>query len=305
MLNLRLVRSPLEAAANETILRDYNRLTQARIPIEEFVRWVQNSPAGPAWHGLLETDEGRIVGHTSLFPFQIANGNGHLIPAKSEFSVLHEDFRGVKIRGYEKAARPAFIILLDQVFKKGLAEGWGPIFASTNEKNQVFTRKVGLRPVELPLWECLMILKPAAAARETPNLISRQRAALFVAGMGQQVVCTPFRLMPKPRQIRCIPVQSQAVTPDPQRLSFFEDQPSLSWRYLDNQYVRFGFDAAPQDCVIPNAVRKIAICGCCNGDWNRCATFGHCYSLWFIKLGRTAPSDYAGQYTTTPRGPRN
>lgn len=250
MLNLRLVRSPLDSAANETILKDYNRLTGARIPIEEFVHWVQDSPAGPAWHGLLETDDGRIVGHTSLFPFRTVSNDGRWTPAKSEFSVLHEDFRGVKIRGYEKAARPAFIILLDQVFKQGLAEGWGPIFASTNEKNQVFTRKVGLRPVELPLWECLMILKPAAAARETPNLVSRQRAALFVAGLGQQVVSLPSRLIPKTGEIHCLPVKSHAVAPDRQRLSFFEDQPSLSWRYLDGQYVRFGFDSAPEDYVI-------------------------------------------------------
>src|ERR1700687_1267273 len=186
MLNFRLVNGPLERAANEAILCEYNRLTKARIPINEFEHWVQDGPVGPAWHALLETDDGRLVGHTSLFPFRSGYGDPRLIPAKSEFSVLHEDFRGIKIRGFEKVSRPAFIIILDQLFRHCIALGWGPIFASTNEKNQVFTRRVGLRPVEFPLWECLLTLRPKNAARETPHLDSRQRAVLFAAGVGQR-----------------------------------------------------------------------------------------------------------------------
>jgi hypothetical protein len=100
MLNFRLVNGPLARPANEAILVEYNRLTGARIPISEFEHWVQDAPAGSAWHALLETDDGRIVGHTSLFPFRSKYGDSHLIPAKSEFSVVLEDCRGEKIRGF-------------------------------------------------------------------------------------------------------------------------------------------------------------------------------------------------------------
>ncbi len=68
MLNLRIVRGPLQEHENEAILSEYNRLAKAVIPMNEFVHWVQKTPLGPAWHALLETDEKRIVGHTSLIP---------------------------------------------------------------------------------------------------------------------------------------------------------------------------------------------------------------------------------------------
>jgi hypothetical protein len=251
MLNFRLARGPLDRQANEAILFEYNRLTKARIPIEEFEHWVQDSPAGPAWHALLETDEGRIVGHTCLFPFKTANGNAHLIPAKSEFSIVHEDFRKIKIRGFENVNRPTFIIILDQLFRHCIELGWGPIFASTNEKNQVFTRRVGLRPLEFPLWECLLTLRPKNAAKETPNINSRQRAVLFAAGVGQSLGWSLASfLFPRAEKIRTIPVDAETISREGTRLSFFEDRGSLKWRYLGGQYVRFADSSKPSSYLI-------------------------------------------------------
>jgi hypothetical protein len=251
MLNFRLVNGPMERPANEAILREYNRLTGARIPINEFEHWVQNAPAGPAWHALLETDDGRIVGHTSVFPFRTGYGDPHLIPAKSEFSVVLEDCRGEKIRGFEKVSRPAFIIILDQLFRHCLSLGWGPIFASTNEKNQVFTRRVGLRPVEFPLRECILTLKPKDAAQQTPNIDSRQRAALFAVGLGQQIGWSVARFFqPVSKDVRSVPMDSNSISPDRVRLSFFEDPSSLSWRYLEGQYVRFALESNSANFLI-------------------------------------------------------
>lgn len=251
MLNLRLMRGPLRDEENDAILREYNRLTASRIPMDEFANWVQKSPAGPAWHAILETDEGRIVGHTSLFPFRTQYGGPELIPAKSEYSFLHEDFRKDKIRGFEKASRAAFVVLLDQLFQHCQREGWGPIFASTNEKNQAFTRRVGLQPAEFQVWECLFILRPVNAARRTPNLSQRQRAMLFGGGVLQRTLWTLARIpLAGVNGVRPIGVSDEALDPAPGQLSFFEDADSLRWRYLDRQYVRFSLAAAPSDYLI-------------------------------------------------------
>src|SRR5215470_10753847 len=93
MLDLRLARSPLSESENRQILAEYNRLTKARIPLNEFKHWVQKSPAGPAWHAILETPGGRIVGHTSLIPLKASGAAPEMVPAKSEFSFVHENFR--------------------------------------------------------------------------------------------------------------------------------------------------------------------------------------------------------------------
>jgi hypothetical protein len=260
---MRIVRSPLGERDNEVILREYNRLASAIIPMNEFVHWVQDGPAGPAWHAILETHEGRIVGHTSVFPLRVAYGSA-LLPAKSEYSFLHEDFRSLKIQGFEAMARPAFIILIDQLFQHCYAQGWGPIFASTAERNQVFTRKVGLRPVEFPLWECLFVLKPTGAARHTPNLDLRQRAALFAAGISHRALWSVSSLALRSRNgVRPVPVHAGPMEKDTGRFAFFEDAASLEWRYLAGQYLRFALEKGPEDYLIAkrgSGTRYLRVC---------------------------------------------
>jgi hypothetical protein len=264
MLNLRIARSPLPRAENEAVLTEYNRLTGARIPIDEFEHWVQKGPAGPAWHALLETDEGRIVGHTSVFPMRTSYRDAQLIPAKSEYSVLHEDFRRMKVRGFEKVAQPAFILILDQLFRHCLAQGWEPLFASTNEKNQVFTRKVGLRPLEFCVRECLLILRPWKSAVETPNIGNKERTALFVAGLGQRTVWSAaLAVFRSANGISSVAIDSSPLGSTGDRLSFFNDVDSLSWRYLGQQYIRFENHNSPTEYVIAkrgSADRYVRVC---------------------------------------------
>jgi hypothetical protein len=251
MLNLRLSRGPLRCDENEAILREYNRLTASRIPMDEFLNWVQKSPAGPAWHAILESDEGRIVGHTSLFPFRTEYRVPHLTPAKSEYSFLHEDFRKEKIRGFENASRAAFVVLLDQLFQHCQREGWGPIFASTNEKNQAFTRRIGLQPAEFPVWECLFVLRPLNAVRHTPNLTPRQRALLLGSGISQRTAWSLARLaLSGANGVRTVPVGASRLEPEGDCLSFFEDLASLRWRYIEGQYARFSVATAPEEYLI-------------------------------------------------------
>ena len=251
MLRMRIERGPLREEENRAVLTEYNRLTGGHIPLREFVHWVSNSPEGPAWHALLETDAGRIVGHTSVFPVRTANRESRLVPAKSEYSFLHEEFRKEKITGYETAGRPAFIILLDRLFQHCQEQGWGPIFASTNEKNQVFTRKVGLRPIEFPLTECLLVLRPSTAAKSTPNLTKWQRAAIFTAGLAHGVVWPlAATALSAVNGIREVSVWRENAAPDQRLFAFFEDLESLRWRYLEGQYVRFAMERHPDDYLI-------------------------------------------------------
>jgi hypothetical protein len=248
---MRIVRAPLQDEENRAILEEYNRLTSAHIPLHEFVHWVTKSPGGAAWHAVLETEDGRIVGHTSVFPVCTANREAGLIPAKSEYSFLHEDFRKEKISGYETVGRPAFIILLDRLFQHCQEQGWGPIFASTNEKNQVFTRKVGLRPIEFPLTECLLVLRPGNAAKSTPNLTNWQRTALFAAGLAHGTIWPlAASALSSANGIRQVPVWRESLASEQRLFSFFEDLESLRWRYLDGQYVRFEIQKHPGDYVI-------------------------------------------------------
>jgi hypothetical protein len=257
VLNMRITRGPLAEREYAAILTEYNRLTLAEIPMAEFLRWVQDSPEGPAWHALLETDEARIVGHTSVLPVRAGFQEKQLMSGMSEYSFVHEDFRKMKIRGMESVGRPAFIILLDTLFQHCIKQGCEPVFASTNEKNQVFTRKVGLRPAEFPLKECLLALRPAAAAKHTPNLSSKQRAALLAIGTLQKALWTviePFSR--RTNGVQAVPIGSEKLCTDMARLSFYEERESLKWRFIPEQYILFMLDRGQPDYVIAKRGRE-------------------------------------------------
>ena len=250
MLDLRIVRSPLADSENRQILSEYNRLTNARIPLAEFEHWVQKSPAGPAWHAILQTAEGRIVGHTSLIPLKTSFVGEELIPAKSEFSFVHEEFRSTKINGFEKG-RIKFLVIVNELFAHGIGQGWGPYFVSTAEANHALSRRVGCKSAEFPLTECLLIRNATGAARATPNLSGRQRASLFAVGLGHKVVWIGNRLFANGvGRVQPVPIGVGPVVPITYRFSFFEDADSIRWRYFADQYLRFSFEGSSEDYVI-------------------------------------------------------
>jgi hypothetical protein len=225
-----------------------------------------------------------------LFPFRTEYGGPQLIPAKSEYSFLHEDFRKEKIRGFENASRAAFIVLLDQLFQHCQRERWGPIFASTNEKNQAFTRRVGLQPAEFQVWECLFVLRPVNAARHTPNLSRQQRALLLGGGISQRALWTLARIgLAGVNGARPVGVSDEPLEREDNRLSFFEDAESLRWRYLDGQYLRFSMAAERGDYLIAKRGapdRYLRVC-----QW-KVQTAGSARSL-IIALLREAASEKA------------
>lgn len=251
MLNLRLARSPLKDCENEAILNNYNRLTSSRIPMREFLHWVQSSPEAPAWHAILETDEGEIVGHTSVIPLRGQCNGRRLVAGLSEYTFIHEEFRAAKIRGHEKMARPKNTILIDRLFRHCAAEGWGPFLISTFPGLHRLGPTVGCYPADFPLTECLLILRPWNAARETPNLRSWQRILFWLVGVFQSLVWWLARFFfPHSAAIRSVAMDNSPLPPADSSLFLFGDQESLRWRFPDGQYVRLALGAVDREYVI-------------------------------------------------------
>lgn len=251
MLNLRIKKSPLAKHENEAILSQYNRLTSSRIPMNEFVHWIQNGPTGPAWHATLETEGGEIVGHTALIPLRTACRELRTVPAKVEYLFIRQGFRSAKVCGFEKSLRPNLTILINQLLRHCAPEGWGPFFVSTRPMVGRLAQRLGFRPVEFPLWECLLVLRPWNAVRHTLNLKPPQLAALFIAGMLQGPLwLTATVVSPLRKGVQLVPVGNGMIEPETNRLSFFEDRASLEWRYLEGQYMRFVPENGTADYLI-------------------------------------------------------
>jgi len=239
ILNLRMVRGPLEQAENESIISQYNSLASAAIPTRQFLRWVQAGSEGPAWHAILEAKNGEIVGHTSLIPIRATHNERFLIAAKSEYSFIREEFRASKIRGFEHTGRLKNLIYIDELFRQCRSEGWGPLLISTPSMFHRVFRTIACYPVDFPLWECLLILRPLNAARKTVNLRGWQRVSLWGAGLAQTAFWSPvLSLSGPPKGFRSPPVDGSPLRQSPRSLSFFEDQNSLAWRYPTGHYER-------------------------------------------------------------------
>ena len=248
MLNLRIVRSPLEPRESGAILSQYNQLTSSRIPINEFIHWVQSGPAGPAWHAVLETETKEIVGHTCLIPFRGNCEGRQIVPAMSEYTFIREQFQSAQIRGIEKMARPRNLILIDRLFQHCAAQGWGPFLISTFPSLHRLGPSVGCYPTDFPLRECLFILRPWRAARETPNLSSWQRAMICIIGLFQAACWRA--VLPLTSRFIGLPLTAKSGSSSRKTdslLAFFEDGDSLRWRYPEAQYARLSSGPSGQE----------------------------------------------------------
>ena len=219
--------------------------------MNEFIHWVQNGPAGPAWHAILESEEGEIVGHTATIPLRTACLELRTVPAKVEYLFIQHGFRSAKVCGFEKSMRPSLTVLINQLLRHCTAEGWGPFFVSTRPMVGRLAQRLGFRPIEFPLWECLLVLRPWDAVRHTLNLNSSQLAALFVAGTLQGplwIAATAFS--PIPKGVQVVPIGDGTIEPVTNRISFFEERASLEWRYLEGQYLRLAPDNGTPEYLI-------------------------------------------------------
>jgi hypothetical protein len=264
LLNLRIVRGPLKPHENQSILSQYNSLASANVPTREFLRWIQDSPEGPAWHAILEANDGDIVGHTSLFPFRATHDRRSMVAAKSEYSFIREEFRASKIRGFEQTGRLKNLIYIDELFRRCRAEGWSPLLISTSSAFHRVFRSIACFPVNFPLWECLLVLRPYEAGWRTPNLRRWQRVSLCGAGLAQTALWTPTSFFAgRSEGLRVIPLDEGPLQQPCGAVSFFEDQNSLAWRYPEGQYERIMVDdGGSGDFIVKygSASRYLRVC---------------------------------------------
>jgi len=238
MLNLRIVRGPLLDAEEKVILEEYNRLTGAQISLDQFKHWVRDSPEGPSWHAILETDDSKIVGHFSIIPLRAEHEGEKLIAAKSEYFFVNELYRREKVRGFEKSYLTCAILLPSKLFESCHSLGWGPFLTSVSEEIQPFYKALGCRPANFELSECLLILRPLEAARRTPNLTKWQRMALFLVGAAQRLIWPVANMFLRESPVvRFTSASSVCLHPQKDRIAFFQDSTSVTWRYPDEEYV--------------------------------------------------------------------
>jgi len=244
VMNLTIVRGPLEAWKNEVILHQYNLLTSSRIPMREFLHWVQNGPEGPAWHALLETTDSEIVGHSAVIPLRSYCNGRRVVAGKSEYSFILEEYQTAKIRGFETLGRPRNAIMVQQLFQRCQAEGFGPLLISTSALRQRSLSTMGCSAAKFPVSECLLILRPWDASRRTPNLHRWQRASVWLAGIFQKTAWSLARLFwLESNAIHVVPVDDSLSSGENDGLYLFDDVESVKWRYLEGQYERLGFNA--------------------------------------------------------------
>jgi hypothetical protein len=270
MLDLTIVQGPLAPAENEEILGEVNRLTNSRIHLKQFCRWVQDSPEGPAFHALLHAGR-RIVGHFSLIPLH-ANARGERIPvARTEYFFVHEDYRSEKVAGFQDSFLSPAILLLDELYRHCHAHGWGPFLASAADDILPFHELVGCRPVDFTLHECVFVLRPLEAARRTPNLNRTRRAALFSAGLAQSSAWNMLRSFSPGVDIRAIPLHETPAGARNGGITLFQDRASREWRYPESEYACFSDASCPSSAFLiakqGSPERYLRVC-----DWRLCSS---------------------------------
>src|SRR5580700_10093968 len=244
-MDLTVRRGPLPPAKSQAILEQYNRLSGARIPLSEFLHWLEEGPEGPAWHALLENEEGEVVGHSALIPFRSSWHGRRIVAGKAEYAFIREEYQTAKIRGFEKSGKPRNALMVQQLFYRWQEEGLGPLLVSTSAVRQRSLSGVGCAPAKFSVSESLLVLRPWHAARTTPNLQTWQRVSLGIAGISHQVLWSALRLVPSSLlSAQRVERQPEASLPQAdEQIAFFEDSESAEWRYPSGQYERIAVDS--------------------------------------------------------------
>lgn len=249
MLTLHIIRGPLDENLNLAILNGYTALTRATVSAENFRRWMQHSPEGPALHAVLKSQNGAIAGHCCLFPFPLNVGGRRVTAAKAEYFFVKTEFRREAVLGYEGSVKPAAVVLLECLYRSGKQLGWCPYLVSAPTDVAPLHRLAGCRKVTIPLTECLLTFRPWKAAIHTPNLVTSQRMALAGIGTLQRVA---WALPPKSDPlVRPVPADAPSEScGSNQRISLSCDPDFLAWRYSPSEYLRLRIETSADLGVI-------------------------------------------------------
>ncbi len=249
MLTLHIVRGPLDENLNPAILNGYTELSEATVTPENFLRWMQDSPEGPALHAILKNQDGAVAGHCCLFPFPMNVDGKRVTAAKAEYFFVKTDFRREPVQGYEGSMKPAAVLLLEHLYRSGRELGWCPYLVSAPTEVAPLHRLAGCRKIVIPLTECLLTFRPWKAALSTPNLVTSQRMALAAVGTLQRLVwAVPPKSDP---QVRAVPADAPfEIRETPQRISVSCDPDFLMWRYSASEYLRLRMETSADLGVI-------------------------------------------------------
>jgi len=237
MLSLSISRGPLDETLYAAILQGYTELAHATVLPRNFRRWTQQSPSGPALHAILTAENGQVAGHCCLFPIPMELDGQRITIAKAEYFFVRSDFRKEAVHGHEKSIKPAAVLLLESLYRCGSQLGWNWYLVSAPEEVAPLHRMAGCRKVAVSLTECLLTFRPWTAAANTPNLGTRQRAALAMAGSLQRI----FWALPRNSNGGVREVVVDASSNDKQArpgISLSSDVDFLSWRYATSEFHR-------------------------------------------------------------------
>lgn len=252
-LQLRVIRSPLSTLERNRVLSEYNRLTGNRVAIQEFRRWTEQSPAGPAVHALLEANDGRILAHCCLLPFPLQSPGGSLTVAKEHYFFISEHYRSQPVRDFESCKKPAVALLLEQLHQRAAEVGWGPILACVPPQLEPIHEFLGCRPVDFEVRDCFFLLHPLRAWQTTHHLPIPTRISLSAASLGSQTYAAFLNAFPAHRGLvrysRIGEDGSRSDTPS-DFLTFSDDPAFLCWRYPQSFHSRLVVNGGSEGCII-------------------------------------------------------
>ena len=248
-LSLRVIAGPLSLADRTRILSEYNRLTGSRVPVQQFRRWTEQSPSGPALHALLETRGGRIAGHCALVPFAL-EAPGALAVAKEHYFFLSEEYRSQPVQNFSESERSAAALLLEQLHLQASKQGWRSILACVPPQLEPIHDPLGYRPVDFTVRDCFFILHPVRAWRTMYHLQLGKQASMFATSAASWTYAScvsPFqRTHGLVRRSRIADHSDFFSSRVPQRISLSGEPGFLRWRYPESSYspiaVRNGSD---------------------------------------------------------------
>ncbi|MGH9736616.1 MAG: GNAT family N-acetyltransferase [Candidatus Acidiferrales bacterium] len=239
-LDLRVIVGPLSLADRTRILSQYNRLTGSRVPVQQFRRWTEQSPSGPALHALVETKDGRIAGHCALVPFALQGSAGPLTVAKEHYFFLSEEYPSQPVQNFSESKRSAAALLLEQLHLHASEQGWQSVLACVPPQLEPIHDALGYRPVDFTVRDCFFILHPIRAWRTMHKLQLATQASLFAvsaANWAYASCISPFqRTRGLVRRSRIVDHFGSLSRHAPHRISLSDELEFLRWRYSESSY---------------------------------------------------------------------
>jgi len=235
MLDLSLVRAPLDEPTRKTVIGEYNRLTGQSVTEEAFRHLTEQSPAGPAVHALLKGSDGRVVGHFCAYAYPLRWNGEARIGASGEYLFVHEQFRNQRIQGPSFTNAPPAFALIREICRYANDElAWDPVLLAARPEVAILHQLAGAVPMPLEVRECLLVLRPWKAFRLLRHVSRRQRLAMLVLGLFQAPPWRLLSLVPWPATRRLRPVshpESFEPKDDSPTVRFPLDADFLAWRY--------------------------------------------------------------------------